>query len=162
MKRIAMTPHQQFAEGYLKSEEGRGWLGRLKKDCEAGITCIVETGISHMEQMAEYRKENGIPLEEARVTISKTLGQVLKELLEMGLEAVFMIIGGDTLASFITETDCREITIYKELGQGTVLSSVNMGGKERWLISKSGGFGVPGLLMEVEQLVKRNRTMLAV
>ena len=88
------------------------------------------------------------------MTISKTLGEILKQLLEMGLDATFMIIGGDTLAGFITEMRCGEITIYQELEQGTVLSSIRTEGKEQWIISKSGGFGDRKLLMEVEQLVK--------
>ena len=154
MKRITMTPLQQFTQGYLSSEEGKTWLCGLKRDCENGITCVIETGISDMKKMTEYRLENHIPLEEARVTISKTLGEILKQLLEMGLEATFMIIGGDTLAGFITEMDCGEITIYRELEQGTVLSSIQTEGKEQWIISKSGGFGDQELLMEVEQLVK--------
>lgn len=162
MKRITMTPAQQFTIGYLASEEGRRWLRDLKQDCEAGITCVIETGISDMEKAARYREQNRIPLEEARVTISKTLGEVLKQLLEMGLEATFMIIGGDTLAGFITEMCCGEITIYRELEQGTVLSSIKTEGKEQWIISKSGGFGEPELLMEVEQLVKHHFSALAV
>ena len=154
MKRITMTPDQQFTPGYLSSEEGKRWLYGLKRDCEAGITCVIETGISDTKKVTEYRRENHIPLEEARVTISKTLGEILKQLLEMGLDATFMIIGGDTLAGFITEMRCGEITIYQELEQGTVLSSIRTEGKEQWIISKSGGFGDRKLLMEVEQLVK--------
>lgn len=155
MKRITMTPVQQFTPGYLNSEEGKTWLCQLKRDCEAGITCVIETGISDMEKVARYREQNHIPLEQARVTISRTLGGALKQLLEMGLEATLMIIGGDTLASFITEMHCGEITIYRELEQGTVLSSIKVKGKEQWIISKSGGFGEPELLMEVEKLVKK-------
>ena len=162
MKRVAMTPAQQFTPGYLHSEEGKGWLGRLKEDCEAGITCMVETGISDMEKVARYRQENHIPLDEARVTISKTLGEVLKQLMEMGLKATFMIIGGDTLAAFIKASGCSEISIYRELEPGTVLSSVRVKGKEQWIISKSGGFGNQELLMSVEWLVKKEFPQLAV
>lgn len=157
MKRITMTPVQQLTPGYLNSEEGRMWLHRLKKDCEAGITCVIETGISDMEKVARYREENNIPLKQARVTISRTLGGVLKGLLEMGMEAALMIIGGDTLASFITEMHCEEITIYRELEQGTVLSSIKVNGKEQWIISKSGGFGEPELLTKVEKMIKGGR-----
>ena len=154
MKRITLTPGQQFSKDFLQSEEGKAWLGGVKADCEAGVTCIIETGISHMEQVEEFRKKHAIPLEQARITISRNLGRILKFLLNMGLESTFMIIGGDTLASFMAETGCGEITIYRELDQGTVLSSANVAGKGQWIISKSGGFGEPQLLMEVEQLVK--------
>lgn len=154
MKRITMTPSQQLAPGYLDTREGKAWLQSLKEDCEAGIICVIETGISAMERVAEYRRQNHIPLEQARVTISRTLGSVLKQLLEMGLEATFMIIGGDTLAGFIAQMHCGEITIYRELEQGTVLSSIKAGEKKQWIISKSGGFGKPELLTQVGQLVE--------
>lgn len=154
MKRITMAPDQQFTPGYLQSEAGKSWLYNLKRNCEAGITCVIETGISDVDKVTEYREQNHIHLEEARVIISKTLGSVLKHLLEMGVEATFMIIGGDTLAGFITEMNCGEITIYRELGQGTVLSSIKTKGKEQWIISKSGGFGDPELLMTIDQMVK--------
>lgn len=162
MKRFIMTPVQQFTPGYLSSEEGKQWLKDLKQNCEEGMTCIVETGISDMEKVAEYRRKYHIPLEKARVTISKTLGEVLKRLLDMGMDAAFMIIGGDTLAAFITETGCSEITIYQELEQGTVLSSMKVNGREQWVISKSGGFGDQELLMKVERLVKSSFSRLAV
>ena len=80
----------------------------------------------------------------------------MKELLEMGLEAAIMIIGGDTLAGFMTQMHCEEITVYRELEQGTVLSSVEINGKEQWLISKSGGFGEPELLVEVDELIRKD------
>lgn len=159
MKRIVMTPVQLLDSGYLDSEEGRVWISHLKQDCEAGTTCIIETGIAQIEKVEEYRRQNHIPLEQARVMISRTLGTVLKLLLEMGLEASCMIIGGDTLAAFIAEAGCGEITIYRELERGTVLSSMKAKEKEHWIISKSGGFGEPELLTEVERLVKNNFSM---
>lgn len=162
MKRITMTPIQQFTPGYLHSQEGREWLRSLKQDCEAGVTCVVETGISEMEKVTRYREENHIPLGQARVTIAKMLGGMLKELLAMGLEATVMIIGGDTLAGFITEMRCREIAVCRELERGTVLSSVEINGKEQWIISKSGGFGEPELLMKVEELLKKDFSAIAV
>ncbi|MDE6951344.1 MAG: four-carbon acid sugar kinase family protein [Lachnospiraceae bacterium] len=155
MKRITLTPIQQFIPEYLSSPEGREWLCELKRDCEAGVTCVVETGISDMEKVAKYREENQIPLEQARVTISQMLGDVLKELLAMGLETTIMIIGGDTLAGFITKMRCTEITVCGELERGTVLSFAEINGRKQWIISKSGGFGEPDLLMKVEEKVKR-------
>lgn len=155
MRRITMTPAQQFTPGYLFSPEGQEWLAALKRYCEAGVTCMVETGISDMEKVTKYREENHIPLEQARVAISERLGDVLRELLAMGLEATVMIIGGDTLAGFLTKMQCGEITVCGELERGTVLSRVEMDGKSQWIISKSGGFGERDLLMRVEEMVKK-------
>lgn len=157
IKRVTMTPAQQFTRGYLDSEEGNAWLKGLKCDCDRDITCVIETGISDQKKVAEYRKEYKIPLEEARAAISKTLGKILKRLFEMGLEATAMIIGGDTLAGFIAEMQCEEITVYRELALGTVLSSIKIGERDQWIISKSGGFGEPELLTEIDQMVKRRQ-----
>lgn len=162
MKRSTMTPVQQFTPGYLSTPVGKAWLCGLKRDCDAGTTCVVETGVSDMESVTKYREKNNIPLEQARVAISDRLGDVLKELLGMGLTATIMIIGGDTLAGFLTKMQCREITVYGELERGTVLSQVEINGKKQWIISKSGGFGEPDLLMKVEEMIKKELSATAV
>ena len=153
VKRITMTPEQQFSQGYLDSEEGRRWLEGLKKICDSGQTCVLETGISDTGAVETYMQEKRIPLETARVRIADSLGNVVKNLLDMGMEATVMIIGGDTLNSFFHEIDCHEITICKELSQGTVLSSINLNRGRQWIISKSGGFGSPELLTDIEQMI---------
>ena len=157
MYRVTMTPSQQLTPGYLDSEEGKRWLENLKGKCDAGYTCIVETGISNPERVIRYIGMKGIPLEEARVMISDTLGSVLKHLLELGLDAVIMIVGGDTLAGFIDSMNGREIIVYQEIEQGTVLSSMKLDGREQWIISKSGGFGGPGLFVDMEERIRGDR-----
>lgn len=158
MKRIVMTPKQQLQPDYLNSEEGKRWLKKLKQNCESGETYILETGISDTHLMDEYRLLHGISLEKARVEISETIGTVLKKLLDMGLDAAVMVIGGDTLAAFISKLDHAEITICQELEQGTVLSFIETGQKKYWLISKSGGFGSPELLCSIERIIKYGKT----
>lgn len=153
--RIAMTPRQQLEPEYLLSPEGREWLTKLKVVCDSGKTCVVETGISKPGQVTAYLKEHRISLEQARLTISRTLGSILKELLQMGMESTLMIIGGDTLVGFVEQMDCREITIVSELEQGTVLSSMEMGEKVQWIVSKSGGFGGPELLIQIDKKIRK-------
>lgn len=154
--RIAMTPRQQMEPDYLLSPEGRAWLQDLKSLCDSGKTCVVETGISTPGQVAAYLEEHHISLEQARITISQTLGGILKELIQMGMESTLMIIGGDTLVGFVEQMDCKEITIVSELEQGAVLSSMRTGEKFQWIVSKSGGFGGPELLIQIEKKI-RNR-----
>lgn len=153
--RIAMTPSQQMKQDYLQSKEGQEWLEMLKQICGSGKTCVVETGIADPGQVAEYLKEHQISLEQARLTISRTLGSILKELLLMGMESTLMIIGGDTLIGFVEQMDCREITIVSELEQGAVLSSMRMGEKYQWIVSKSGGFGGPELLVQIDDKIRK-------
>lgn len=153
--RIAMTPRQQLEPDYLLSTDGKEWLEKLKQMSDSGKTCVVETGIANPGQVAEYLKEHRISLEQARLTISRTLGSILKELLLMGMESTLMIIGGDTLIGFVEQMDCREITIVSELEQGAVLSSMRMGEQFQWIVSKSGGFGGPELLIQIDNKIRK-------
>lgn len=154
IRRITMTPRQQLEAAYFETPEGKEWLKWLKRQGDNGQTCILETGISNPAQVTEYLERHGISLEEARVTISRRLGYILKELLNLGMESTIMVVGGDTLAGFVEQMGCKEITIISEMEQGTVLSSMKVECGFQWIISKSGGFGEPELLLRVDHKVK--------
>jgi len=154
MERIVMIPSQLIEPGYLHTEDGHKWLQRLKKKSDSGKTCVIETGISHQERMTHYLKKHQISQEQARVAISRRLGSVLKELLSMGMLSTIMVVGGDTLHSFVDQIDCGEISIITEIEKGVVLSSMELGGKRQFLISKSGGFGDHELLIHIDRKVR--------
>ena len=153
IRRVTMKPFQ-LAPRYLESEEGIQWLAWLKDYCSSGRTCVVETGISDPERVRAYMREKGISLEESRLMIADTMGLMLKRLLDMGLKAAVMVIGGDTLNGFFHQIQAREITICRELEPGTVLSYISYRGQRQWIISKSGGFGRSDLLVDLENNIK--------
>ena len=154
MKRFTMTPKQQLTEGYLQTTNGKQWLEELKRTCASGKSCVVDTGGSDTKEMKAYLAQRGMALEGARARIASRLGEVLKAVIDTETDLTAMVIGGDTLQGFMEKAGCSEITVYRELCHGTVLSLVDLGVRKQWLISKSGGFGNPELLIEVENMIK--------
>ena len=91
-----------------------------------------------------------LSLEDIRQKISCQMGRILKELIDRGADACFMIIGGDTLLAFMDSIGCHELTPVCELQPGVVLSRIAYGGREYEIISKSGGFGEEDLLVTLK------------
>lgn len=153
-RRVVMTPRQQLDENYLQTEEGQKWLERFNGYFEKSRVVMIDTGISNPKEVESYRRRHHISLEEARVRIADRIGNILQRLLEQNSNRTLMIIGGDTLMSFVSKTNCREIEPVCEVEPGTVLSSMKIEEKKIWVITKSGGFGNRELLRMVAEKVE--------
>jgi uncharacterized protein YgbK (DUF1537 family) len=97
----------------------------------------------------EYARAHGLCLDEIRVRIAASYGNILKALLEDGLESTLMITGGDTLLGCMEQLGVREMKPVCELEPGTVLSRFSLGEKINQVVSKSGGFGQETLLVDL-------------
>lgn len=152
--RVIMTPEQQLKVDYLNTEEGKEWLSRFTGYFEKSNVVMIDTGISNPEMVEIYRKAHRIPLEEVRVRIADQIGMILRRLLEQNINCTLMIIGGDTLMSFVSQSECREIEPICEVEPGTVLSSMKIDNRNIWVITKSGGFGRRELLQTVVEKIE--------
>ena len=74
-------------------------------------------------------------------------------------EGSVMIIGGDTLLACLRRLGCKDLEPLAELFPGVVLSLYRAGGREKFLISKSGGFGSETLLADLKELIEKKQTM---
>lgn len=83
--------------------------------------------------------------------VATRIGQILKALLDLGVDARLMIIGGDTFLAFIEQIGCWELSPIREVAPGVVLSRVSYAGSQYDVISKSGGFGDRDLLRALYQ-----------
>ena len=80
--------------------------------------------------------------------ITGTMGELARQmLLHSDAGRVLMIIGGDTLREFLDRTRIGELSPLCEPARGTVLVRLPDG---RLILTKSGGFGEPGLLAGLE------------
>lgn len=152
--RVVMTPRQQLEENYLLTKEGEEWLECFNGYFEQSRVVMIDTGISDPRAVEEYRMQHNIGLEEARIRIADRIGSILRELLQQNSKRTLMIIGGDTLMSFVNQTKCMEIEPVCEVEPGTVLSSMKIDNKSIWVITKSGGFGNQELLRMVAEKVE--------
>lgn len=154
MNRITLRPEQVLDEDYLDTDAGAAFLRGLMCACDKEETCIVETGIAQTEETEAYRRAHGISREATRQRIALALGNILHAYFATGRDAIVMIIGGDTWAGCISKAGWPEISICREVEPGVILSSAQIEGKKRWLISKSGGFGTPDLLTKLQHRVE--------
>ena len=66
-----------------------------------------------------------------------------------------MIIGGDTLQECMTKIGIHEMEPVSEMSQGVVLARFSRGGKQKYILTKSGGFGEESLLTDLSEQIKK-------
>lgn len=86
--------------------------------------------------------------------IAQNIGLLVRCLLERGIGATYMIIGGDTLQAVLESLACATITPVREICPGVVASRCSFQGREMVLLSKSGGFGEESLLVQLSQCIR--------
>ncbi|WP_366925946.1 four-carbon acid sugar kinase family protein [uncultured Clostridium sp.] len=156
-KRIRMTPEQKLKAGYYQTPEGKAALLHWKDICSRNACSIIDTNdLPGQNETLQYAKEQGITMEELRVRISSTLGYVVKELIQMGLDTTLLITGGDCLTGFMKHIGREEIAPVCEMAPGTVLSGIEIGDKTFAVISKSGGFGSSTLMADLAGIITGN------
>jgi len=97
----------------------------------------------------EYGKQHGLTATQVGACIAASIGRLLKEMIAQGLNATFLVTGGDTLLGFMRQIDHYELDMITEISPGSVLSQLSYKGQSHQIISKSGGFGSEDLLVEI-------------
>ncbi len=101
-----------------------------------------------------YALARGYDPEEVRRRIVASLAEALAAV-EPEWPGTLLITGGDTLLQCLRRLGGEEIEPLLELFPGVVLSKCNVAGRERIVISKSGGFGDETLLTDLQKLIER-------
>lgn len=128
----------------------RGWLEQARS---AGLCMLDANDEDGSSETQDYALSKGLTTEEMRQRISATLGQLMKRLLDSGLNATLMCTGGDTLLAMMRQVGVSELVPVCELAPGVVLTDFTYQGTLYHIISKSGGFGKPDLLCSLAKLV---------
>lgn len=158
VSRIRLSVPQKLNVRWLNFQQGKADIDAIMIEAMRSDSCIIDCdGLGNQEQLEVYRKCMGLELETMRRRISYTMGAIVKELLDRGLEAVMLITGGDTLMAFIKQAELTEMIPICEYAPGVVLACVSYHGKKHYILSKSGGFGNPKLLLELEEQITNVR-----
>ncbi len=64
-------------------------------------------------------------------------------------DMLLFVIGGDTVLEFLRQNSVTELVPYPTGFPGTVMGCIEIAGHRRYILSKSGGFGEPDLIIEV-------------
>ena len=132
---------EQITPNWFLQRDGTDFLQELHRICNVYPLCALDTG--------------GISGNDAknRLTISRSLGYTAKWLLDQGIPHTILLTGGEHVLAFIQQLQVSELTPICELISGVVLFSVRYQGKTHYLLSKSGGFGAPELLLQLAELL---------
>ena len=101
-----------------------------------------------------YALARGYDPDEARRRVAASLAETFAAL-EPEWPGALLITGGDTLLECLTRLGGQGIEPLLELFPGVVLSKCSLAGRERMIISKSGGFGGETLLTDLKDLIER-------
>lgn len=100
-----------------------------------------------------YARARGYDLDQVRRRITASLAEALAAA-EPEWPGALLITGGDTLLACLTRLGGQGIEPLLELFPGVVLSKCSLAGRERIIISKSGGFGDETLLTDLKELIE--------
>lgn len=157
--RIRLMPEQKLDAKYFESIEGKAKLQEILNRCKRERLCILDMNDEENgSDTLTYAAEREIGIEQVRVQITKTLGYILKYLVEEQVESTMMITGGDSLLGFMDQVGVYEMTPVCEMAPGTVLSTFMVGKKEYQVISKSGGFGSEKLMTDLAKILDEKRS----
>lgn len=150
--RIHLKPEEKLEISYWDQPEGLGKIRQLAKDGMQHIIIDSNDEEGHNDTM-EYAAKKGYSIEDVRVRISETLGYLLKKLIDAGMEATYLITGGDTLIGFMKAIGVSELEPVNEIRPGCVLTSLNYQDKKHYVITKSGGFGQERLIEQLTRIL---------
>ena len=148
--RRRLTPEQKLAPGWWESEAGQRDIRTFERMLQEHPFRIIDTNDPEdSHATAEFAARQGLSLEQVRVGIAASLGRLVRDLAASPDLGTLMITGGDTLLQCMDALGVREMEPLGQLAPGVVLSRFAYQGSERFVISKSGGFGEPDLLKDL-------------
>ena len=100
-----------------------------------------------------HARARGYDLDAVRRRITASLAEALAAL-EPEWPGALLITGGDTLLQCLTRLGAHGVEPMLELFPGVALSKCCLAGRERFVISKSGGFGEQTLITDLQKLIQ--------
>ena len=148
-KYMALSPEQKLNPAWPGSPECRDaakkWLAEIVK-CNSVLDA---NDPAETEQTNDYIKSHNMNLEHVMHNISHAIAGAGKALIDAGLDARLMCVGGDTLLALMKAVGVYELVPLCEIALGVVLTSFEYSGKRYYIMTKSGGFGEPDLLVNL-------------
>lgn len=152
--RFRLTPRQKLDPDYWMSSEGKDCLKQIEAMLASNPCCIIESNDQGgNEPTTRYAAELGIDKETLRIRISTSLGHMVGKLFTSPQVGTLLLTGGDTLLQCMNDAGVRELEPVCELESGVVLARFTYNGCTRHVITKSGGFGQPDLLIQLARRI---------
>lgn len=148
--RIRLTPEQKLDADYWLTPQGSAEFDVLGRILEEYPYRIIETNDAGGNQItANYAAARGMTTDDVRLGIAQSVGYMVSRLFSSPALGTLLVTGGDTLLQCMDYMGVHELQPLLELESGVVLSRFTYRGCTRYIISKSGGFGGPGLIQSI-------------
>ncbi len=102
----------------------------------------------------EYISQHNLTPDEVRLNISRSVTGAAKAIIDGGLDARLICVGGDTLLALMQAVGVHELVPMFEVEKGVVLTSFTYNAKSYYIMTKSGGFGEKELLVKLAEKIK--------
>ena len=102
----------------------------------------------------EYISQHNLTPDEVRLNISRSVTGAAKAIIDGGLDARLICVGGDTLLALMQAVGVHELVPMFEVEKGVVLTSFTYNAKSYYIMTKSGGFGEKDLLVKLAEKIK--------
>ncbi|MFV0414047.1 MAG: four-carbon acid sugar kinase family protein [Oscillospiraceae bacterium] len=154
--RVHLTPAQKLEKTWVSSALAGEYVRQWVAQATAQKRFILDVnGPAGHEDTDLYAQSLGLTMEQLRVQVSNNLAALIKQMLDNGLKATLLCTGGDTLLALMQAVGVWELTPICEMATGVVLTKFIYNQKTYHIISKSGGFGSPTLLLELAEALSR-------
>lgn len=149
-----LTPKQKLDQGYWQTIDSAQTLDDLRCMLAEHPFLIIDSNDEGSNAAtAQYAETHGLTTDDIRVSISRSLGEIVNGLFSCPDLGTLLITGGDTLLQCMAQIGVSEMEPVCEVFSGVVLSRFSHGGCSRYVVSKSGGFGEKTLLPDLKKLL---------
>ena len=154
--RIHIPAEEKLNPEWFTSEAGQAVL-RQWQETEAETPWMIldaNDAEDDNRETAALAERLGLSMEDVRQRISQSLGIILSAMLETPVDRTLLITGGDTLLQGMNRMQVHRMIPLAEVFPGVVLSRVTLAGRDRYVITKSGGFGEENLLEALKKKIE--------
>lgn len=152
----SLLAQQLLEEDYWTSAAGEAALQTYLESMGQSDLVVFETFSQETTDSIEtYRKKEPLEWETIRFRIGTSLGRLAKRLMTAQPDRTFLFTGGDTLYQSMQVLGVTSIRPLLEISPGVVLSQLELDGKTIQVMTKSGGFGQPDLMIDLVNKIQK-------
>lgn len=146
---ICLSVEQKLNPDWPHSEDcrnsGAKWLAQI-----SGSNAILDANNPDDSSKTEaYIREHKLSADDVRLNISRAVTGAAKAVIDAGLNARLMCVGGDTLLALMQAVGVYELAPLCEIETGVVLTGFTYNGKKYYIMTKSGALGEKDLLVKL-------------
>lgn len=138
-------PISEIVNGNWTDNDKEQYLNKISEMADGHETVILDTLPENSDGIETVAADGEM--------IAAIMGEFTKTMLGKLPQHTLMIIGGDTLQGFVDEMGVTSLIPITELEPGTVLAVYKTENSQKYLITKSGGFGDSGLIQKVQEKI---------